>query len=187
MVDTPGWWMNYFSDESPMFDRRETVLGLSLCPPGPQVFLLVIRVDRRFTETYRRAAQEHLQLISEHIWRRVMVLFSFGDWLEGTSVERCIESEGGPLRRLLDRCGNRYHVLDNKTKGDRFQVRELIGKIEEMLSGCRGGQHYEIERRVMEQMEERMRGEKERAEERLMKREKRRQLARSQLGESDTF
>ncbi|XP_035852644.1 GTPase IMAP family member 8 isoform X2 [Sander lucioperca] len=181
VVDTPGWWMNYFCDESPVFDRRQLVLSLSLCPPGPHVFLLLIRVDRAFSETYRRAAQEHLQLISDHIWSRVIVLFSFGDWLGGTTTEQCIESEGEPLRWLVERCNNRYHVLDNTTKGDGFQVRELIGKIEEMLAGCNAGQHYEIEREVMEQLEGKMRREEERAKERVARKEKRRQMARSQL------
>uniref|UniRef100_A0A8C4GRH3 AIG1-type G domain-containing protein n=1 Tax=Dicentrarchus labrax TaxID=13489 RepID=A0A8C4GRH3_DICLA len=187
VVDTPGWWRNYFCDESPIFDRREIAFSSSLCPPGPHVFLLVIRVDRAFTDTYRRAAQEHLQLISEHIWSRVIVLFSFGDWLGGTTTEQCIESEGEPLQWLVERCGNRYHVLNNKTKGDGFQVRELIGKIEEMLAGCNNVQHYEIERTVMEQMEGKMRREKEGAIERLMKKEKQRQMARFQLGELDAF
>ncbi|XP_040919060.1 GTPase IMAP family member 8 [Toxotes jaculatrix] len=183
VVDTPGWWMNYFCDESTIFDQRELVLSLSLCPPGPHVFLLVIRVDRAFTETYRRAAQEHLQLISERIWSRVIVLFAFGDWLGGTTTERHIESEGEPLQWLVERCGNRYHVLNNKTKGDGFQVRELVGKIEELLAGDNTYQYYEIEKKAMEQMEVKMRREKERAMERLMKKEKQRQMARSQLEE----
>ncbi|XP_056257860.1 GTPase IMAP family member 8 [Seriola aureovittata] len=181
VVDTPGWWMNYFREESTIFDQRELVVSLSCCPPGPHVFLLVIRVDRAFTETYRRAAQQHLQLISEHIWGRVIVLFGFGDWLGGTTTEQYIESVGEPLRWLCERCGNRYHILNNKTKGDGFQVRDLIGKIEEMLTGGNSYQYYEIERNVMEQLEVKMRGEKERAKERLMKKEKQRQMARSQL------
>ncbi|XP_069572371.1 GTPase IMAP family member 8 [Brachyistius frenatus] len=181
VVDTPGWWMNYFCDESSAFDRREMVLSLSRCPPGPHVFLLVIRVDRAFTETYRRAAQEHLELIGEHIWSRVVLVFSFGDWLGGTTTERYIESEGEPLRWLVGRCGDRYHVLNSKTKGDGFQVRELIGKIEEMLTGCDGDWHYEIERKVLEQLEGRMRREAERAKERRMKKDKQRQMAKSQL------
>ncbi|XP_042249924.1 GTPase IMAP family member 8-like [Thunnus maccoyii] len=185
VVDTPGWWMNYFCDESPIFDRREILLSLSLCPPGPHVFLLVIRVDRAFTETYRRAVQEHVELISEHTWSRVIVLFSFGDWLGGTTTEQYIESEGEPLRWLVERCSNRYHVLNNKTKGDGFQVRELIGKIEEMVVGGDGGWHYELERNVLEQLEGKMRRDKERAEERLMKKEKQRQIARSQLEKVD--
>lgn len=59
--------------------------------------------------------------------------------------------------------------------------------MEEMLSGCDNIQHYEIERGAMEQMEEGMRREKERAEERRVKKEKRRQMAKSQLGGLDTF
>lgn len=184
VVDTPGWWMNYFSDESPIFDQREILLSLSLCPPGPHVFLLVIRVDRAFTETYRRAVQEHLELISEHIWSRTIVLFSFGDWLGGMTTEQYIESEGKPLQWLVERCNNRYHVVNNKTRGDGFQVRELIAKMEEMVAGS-GGWHYELERNVLEQLEVRMRREKERAKERLMKKEKQRQMARSQMGELD--
>ncbi|XP_065820803.1 uncharacterized protein si:ch211-214j24.15 [Labrus bergylta] len=181
VVDTPGWWMNYFSDETPVFDQREMVLSLSLCPPGPHVFLLVIRVDRAFTETYRRAAEEHLQLIDRRIWSRVMVLFSFGDWLGDTTTEQCIESEGKPLQWLVERCGDRYHVLNNKTKGDGYQIRELIGKIEEMLAGCDASQHCEIERRVMEQLEGRRRREEERAKERLKRKEKQRQMGRAKL------
>lgn len=183
MVDTPGWWMNYFCGETPVFDRRELLLGSSLCPPGPHVFLLVIRVDRAFTETYRRAAEEHLRLIGDRIWSRVIVLFSFGDWLGATTTEQCIESEGEPLRWLVERCGNRYHVLNNKTKGDGFQVRELIGKIEEMLAGCNGCRHHGVEREVVEELEGEMRREEERAKERLMRKEKQRKTARSQLGE----
>lgn len=182
VVDTPGWWMNYFCDESPVFDQREMVLSLSLCPPGPHVFLLVVRVDRAFTETYRRAAQEHLELISERIWSSVILLFSFGDWLGGTTTEQYIESEGEPLQWLVERCGNRYHVLNSKTKGDGFQVRELIGKIEEMMTGCKRDWHYEIEKSVLEQLEESMTKEKERATTRLIKKKKERQMVRSQLG-----
>ncbi|XP_062294473.1 GTPase IMAP family member 8 [Scomber scombrus] len=180
VVDTPGWWMNYFSDDSPIFDQREILLSLSLCPPGPHVFLLVIRVDRAFTETYRRAVQEHLELIGVHIWSRTIVLFSFGDWLGGMTTEQYIESEGKPLQWLVERCNNRYHVVNNKMRGDGFQVRELIGKMEEMVAGS-GGWHYELERNVLEQLEVRVRREKERAKERLMKKGTQRQMARSQM------
>ncbi|XP_037544532.1 uncharacterized protein LOC119421226 [Nematolebias whitei] len=181
VVDTPGWWMNYFCDETSVFDRREIALSSSLCPPGPHVFLLVIRVDRAFTETHRRAAQEHLELISEHIWSRVVLLFSFGDWLGGTTTEQYLETEGEPLLWLVEKCSNRYHVLNNKTKGDGFQVRELIGKIEEMMSGCSGCWHYEIERKALEELKTRMKTEADRARERLMKKEEQRRTARSEL------
>ncbi|XP_068605830.1 GTPase IMAP family member 8-like [Brachionichthys hirsutus] len=180
-VDTPGWWMNYFRHETPAFDRREMLFGLSLCPPGPHVFLLVIRLDRAFTEVHRRAVEEHLAPFGQRVWSRVVVLFSFGDRLGGATPEEWIESEGEPLRRLVRRCGDRYHVLNNRTRGDGFQVRELIGKMEETLVGCGDSWHFEMEGKALEQMEAEMRGEKERAEERAREKEKRRHRARSRL------
>uniref|UniRef100_A0A3P9KPQ1 Si:ch211-214j24.15 n=1 Tax=Oryzias latipes TaxID=8090 RepID=A0A3P9KPQ1_ORYLA len=173
--------MNYFSDESSHFDQREMVLSPSLCPPGPHVFLLTIRVDRAFTETHRRSVQEHVELISEHIWSRVILLFTFGDWLGATTTEQYIESEGTPLQWLVDRCSDRYHVLNSRTKGEGFQVRELIGKIEETMSGCCSSWHYEIEMKVLQEVERRMKREAERVRKRLMKKEQQRRRARAQL------
>uniref|UniRef100_A0A3B3DX75 GTPase IMAP family member 8 n=1 Tax=Oryzias melastigma TaxID=30732 RepID=A0A3B3DX75_ORYME len=183
VVDTPGWWMNYFSDESSHFDQREIVLGPSLCPPGPHVFLLTIRVDRAFTETHRRSVQEHVELISERIWSRVILLFTFGDWLGATTTEQYIESEGQPLQWLVDRCSNRYHVLNSRTKGEGFQVRELIGKIEETMSGGSSSWHYEIEMKVLQEVERRMRREAESVRKRTLKKEQQRRRARARLGE----
>uniref|UniRef100_A0A672YM18 AIG1-type G domain-containing protein n=1 Tax=Sphaeramia orbicularis TaxID=375764 RepID=A0A672YM18_9TELE len=167
VVDTPGWWRNYFCHETPVLDRRELVLALSRCPPGPHVFLLVVRVDRSFGETNRRAAQEHVELLGEGVWARALVVFSFGDWLGAATAERYLETEGTALRWLVDRCSNRYHVINNRTRGDGFQVRELIGKIEETVAGGNGNWHYEVERRVTETLERRKRrgGEAEGGEE----------------------
>lgn len=183
VVDTPGWWKNFFREESCIFDRREMLLSLALCPPGPHVFLLLVRVDRAFTHTHRRAAQQHLHMFGTNIWSRVIVVLTFGDWLGGAGAERYIESEGEPLRQLVERCGNRYHVLDNRAGGNGHQVRELIGRIEETLASCDGGGgHYEAEQGAMEQMERRRREEQERAKERKRKKEERRQRAKTQRG-----
>ncbi|XP_054616227.1 GTPase IMAP family member 8 isoform X2 [Dunckerocampus dactyliophorus] len=180
VVDTPGWWMNYFSDETAIFDRRQIQLSPSLCPPGPHAFLLVIRVDRAFSETYRRAVKEHLELLGGNIWSRVMVLFSFGDWLGGATTERHIESEGEPLRWLVHRCGNRYHVLNSRTRGDGFQVRELVGKIEEMVAAC-GGRHHKVDRTDVDELERTMSAEATRAKDRRMRKERQRRAAGMQL------
>lgn len=181
VVDTPGWWSNYFCDESPIFDKREMVLSLSLCNPGPHAFLLVIRVDRAFTETYRRAVEEHIEFLSGHIWSRFIVLFSFGDWLGSTPTEQYIESESEPLQWIVDRCCNRYHVLNNKTKGDGFQVRELVGKIEEMVAGCGSNRYFEIESSLIKNLEQRVKEEMNRGEERRMLKERQRQMAKTHL------
>ncbi|XP_051905429.1 GTPase IMAP family member 8-like [Hippocampus zosterae] len=168
VVDTPGWWMNFFGHETAAFDRRQIQLSPSLCAPGPHAFLLVVRPDRAFSETYRRAVQDHLELLGGDVWSRVMLLFSFGDWLAETAAERHVESEGEPLRWLAEHCENRTHVLNNRTAGDGFQVRELLGKIEEMVAGCGVG-HWRAVGEEEDHLEMTMRVEEARAAERKMK------------------
>ncbi|XP_061606110.1 GTPase IMAP family member 8 [Phyllopteryx taeniolatus] len=176
VVDTPGWWMNFFVHESTAFDRGQIRLGPSFCAPGPHAFLLVVRPDRAFSEIYRRAVQDHLELLGGDVWSRVMVLFSFGDWLGETAAEQHVESEGESLRWLVERCGNRTHVLNNRTAGDGFQVRELLGKIEEMVAGCVGG-HWRAAGEEEDQLERMTRLEEKRAVERKMKMEQQRREA----------
>lgn len=99
--------------------------------------LLVVNVSSSFKDTHVKAVERQLEAGGGQMWSRAVVLFSYGDWLGDTSIERRIESEGGPLQRLVEKCGNRYHVLDNKQRGDGAQVNELIQLIEEMLVGER--------------------------------------------------
>uniref|UniRef100_A0A8C8IJB2 AIG1-type G domain-containing protein n=1 Tax=Oncorhynchus tshawytscha TaxID=74940 RepID=A0A8C8IJB2_ONCTS len=178
VVDTPGWWMNYFSQDSPVFDRHYTLSPVSLCSPGPHALLLMVRVDRSFTGTYRRAVQEHLELITDAVWAHIIVLFNFGDWLGDTTIEQHIESEGEALQWLVEKCGNRYHVLNNRSNSG-FQVTELMRKIEELMS-FNSSSYCKIEGGILQ---EKRREEQKRAGERLTRRQKQRETARSLLGE----
>ncbi|KAM6957171.1 GTPase IMAP family member 8-like [Aplochiton taeniatus] len=180
VVDTPGWWMNYYVDESPIFDQREILRSLSLCFHGPHALLLVIRVDRAFTETYRRAVVGHLELLGETVWTHTMVLFSFGDWLGDTPIEQYIESEGEALQWLVEKCDNRYHVLDNKSKVNEFQVSRLMEKIEQMVAGNCGG-CYEMEDNVLQKLQERIKTDEEKGRERLARKQAQRDVTRSLL------
>lgn len=182
LVDTPGWWMNYFAQDSPASMKRELMRSVHLCPSGPHGFLLVVRVDKAFTDMYRRALQEHLELLSERVWSHTIVLFSFGDWLGDTTIEHYIETEGRALQWLVEKCGNRYHVFNNKTKGDGFQVTLMLKKIEEMLAG-NNDHHYKKDEKTFVELEERKRADKERAKDRAMTAGEQRKVLRSLVGE----
>ncbi|XP_041927111.1 GTPase IMAP family member 9-like [Alosa sapidissima] len=143
VVEAPGWWSNLQLEDTPELTREQIELSVSLCPPGPHALLLVIPVDTQFTESERRSVQEHLELLSERVWSHTIVLFTCGDWLGDTPIEQHIESEGESLHWLVEKCGNRYHVLNNQTRDDHMQVTQLMEKIEEMVAGNRE-QHYEI-------------------------------------------
>ncbi|XP_057213353.1 GTPase IMAP family member 8-like isoform X3 [Triplophysa rosa] len=168
VVEAPGWWNNYLLEDSPELYKQEFVLSVSLCPPGPHALLLVIRVDGSFTPKNRIAIKQHLEFLTERVWKYTIVLFTYGDWLGDTTVEQHIESEGAALRSLIGDCGNRYHVLNNNDWSNDSQVTELLEKIEKMV--CRNdGLHYEFDREFLQKMEEKKRKTRECAKQRITK------------------
>ncbi|XP_048014571.1 GTPase IMAP family member 9-like [Megalobrama amblycephala] len=158
VIETPGWWSNYTVEKSPERLKQKILFSVSLCPPGPHAVLLSIRVDDGFKETERKAVQGHLDLLSERVWSHTIVLFTRGDSLLDTSIEQHIESKGQDLQWLLDKCGNRYHVLNNLNRSDDTQIKELLEKIEETVAqnnGC----HFEIDRKTLQEVEGRKKAE----------------------------
>ncbi|XP_062399831.1 uncharacterized protein LOC134089404 [Sardina pilchardus] len=180
VVEAPGWWRSYTVEQTPERDKHEIVLSVSLCPPGPHALLLVINVNESFTETHKRAVQEHMELLGERVWSHTIVLFTWGDWLGDTSIEQHIESGGEALQWVVEKCGNRYHVVNNK-KSDGGQVTELLEKIEEMVAG-NTGHHFNFDAAILKELKEKKKEEERRAEERKMKVQKQRKTLRSSAG-----
>ncbi|XP_071390883.1 GTPase IMAP family member 8-like [Centroberyx affinis] len=150
VIDTPGWWRDVPSVYTPEFVKQEVVRSVSLCSPGPHVLLLVVCVDMSFPAGYKEAVKKHLRLLGERAWRHTIVLFTCGNCLGSATIEQYIESEGGDLRWLVEKCGSRYHVFDNKSRADGSQVTELLEKIEEMVAGNRG-RHYMVDRKMIKE------------------------------------
>ncbi|XP_066578464.1 GTPase IMAP family member 4 [Amia ocellicauda] len=168
VVDTPGWRWTDSVQESPECVKQEIVRSVSLCPPGPHALLLVIPVwSYSFTERERRSAQEHLELLSERVRRHTIVLFTGGDELGDTTIEQHIERHKG-LQWLVEKCGNRYHVLNNRDRSDGTQVTELLDEIDEMLAGLSVFQYRRETGGLQEKLEKRSEkrgGEKQRDDE----------------------
>lgn len=136
VIDTPGWKTNV-SKYDPKTDR-EIALALSQTPQGVHAVLLVVRLDLTFREVHQVALQEHMSLLEDSVWKHTVLVFTYGDTLTDRSVEEHIESEHSALRWLVDKCGNRYHVISNLKKRDITQFVELFEKIEEMVSENNG-------------------------------------------------
>ncbi|XP_023255944.1 GTPase IMAP family member 7-like [Seriola lalandi dorsalis] len=134
IVDTPGWWKFFPASLIPEDVKSEILEGVSMCSPSPNVVLLVVPLDTSFTDEQKRVTEDNMRLLGQRVWRHVILLFTSGDTLGNKTIEQHIESEGKPLRGLIEKCGKRYHVLDNMNEaGD--QVTELLEKMEEMVAG----------------------------------------------------
>lgn len=134
VIDTPGWWKRLPIEEMPQFSKQEILRSVSLTSPGPVSFLLVIRLDSSFQEEERRAVKDHMNLFGHTVWDQTMVLFTCGDWLGDRPIELYIESEGDALKWILHKCGNRFHILNNKNQKSSTQVTDLLRKVEELVA-----------------------------------------------------
>ncbi|MGH0129661.1 UNVERIFIED_CONTAM: hypothetical protein FKN15_065954 [Acipenser sinensis] len=123
VVDTPGLLKT---------DQFKIERCVSLSAPGPHAFLL--------------------QLFGERAVRNMMILFTCGDDLKDRTIEQYIEEDGDELQQHVEKCGNRYHVLNNKNRSDHTQVTQLLDKIDTMVKES-GGCYLPNE--IYQQVEER--------------------------------
>ena len=134
VVDTPGWFYDDPLNRTSELIKQQIVLSASLCPPGPHALLLVIGAGFSLTADEYKYIEDHMQLLGPTVWSHTMILFTKLDRLRGKSIEQYIESEGEALQRLVEKCGNRYHVFNNENREEDTQVTELLLKIEEMVA-----------------------------------------------------
>ncbi|XP_042561994.1 GTPase IMAP family member 9-like, partial [Clupea harengus] len=153
VIDTPGLCDTKMSAKQL---KRELEKCVELSLPGPHAFLLVIRLDVRFTEEERNAVKWIQENFGEGALKYTIVLLTHGDVLEGKPVEDFL-CKSPELSSLTEHFGGRYHVFNNKSK-DSTQVRELKEKIEAMVKE-NGGANYtsemykEVQRKIREKEE----------------------------------
>ncbi|XP_060901984.1 GTPase IMAP family member 8-like [Labrus mixtus] len=127
VVDTPGWSLYGLANAEEVV--TELNQSTSLCPEGSKVtFLLAIPVDS-FYEEDRGAVEEFLGTLGDDVWRSTVVLFTFGEELSGTTLEKHVEENGEPLQEVLKKCGHRHVVFSTETE-DVHRVTHLLQMVE---------------------------------------------------------
>ncbi len=174
VVDTPGFFDTEMSPEELMTEIARSVY---ISSPGPHAFLILFPVNMRFTEHEQHIPQVIEMMFGEEVLKYSIVLFTHGDHLDGEPVEELIK-QNCRLRRLVDQCGGRFHVFNNRAENNREQVNDLLQKIDSMIEQ-NGGGHYsnqmfqdaQIFRREEEERRQRETEQRQRKEEKQRRQE----------------
>ncbi|KAJ8263987.1 hypothetical protein GJAV_G00143810 [Gymnothorax javanicus] len=136
LVEAPRWYWSGGQVEASV--QQETKRALSLADPGPHAFLILVPVGE-YTDVERRVPGELEKIFGDGSLRHSMVLFTHGDHLMGKGPEEYLAGEDPGLREVVEKCGGRYHVFNNRRAQDRTQVRTLLDKLQRMVrdnGGC---------------------------------------------------
>ncbi len=176
VVDTPGWWCDFSAQDTSELVKREIISSVSLCSPGPHVFLITIKVSSTFSEKRRRSVEEHVALLGERVWSHCMVVFITADRSKCTEEEELMQTGGTALGWLSEKCGHRCHAV---TLGDDAEVSELLEKIQKLVRE-NGNSVFGMDENILQATAEEKRGMEERAQRRLIRMKKHRSLMRGE-------
>lgn len=175
VVDTPGWWCDFSVQDTSELVKREILSSVSLCSPGPHVFLITVKASSVFSEKRRRAVEEHVSMLGERVWNHCMIVFIFADRSKHAAAEEHVRTGGKALCWLNEKCRQRCHsVILREADAD---VTELMEKIQKLVTENGA---FDMENPLKVTAEEKRRIE-ERAQERFMRMKKHRSLMRGEV------
>uniref|UniRef100_A0A8B9JRS6 AIG1-type G domain-containing protein n=1 Tax=Astyanax mexicanus TaxID=7994 RepID=A0A8B9JRS6_ASTMX len=128
VIDTPGLFDTSLSEEDLKAKIKNCV---QLALPGPHAFLLVIRLDARFTAEERNTVKWIQENFGEDALKHTIVLFTHADQLV-MPLDQFIKVSQ-PLEHLVKSCAGGYHSFNNVNSGDRFQAQKLVDKIDALV------------------------------------------------------
>ena len=136
VIDTPG----VFDTLLPVEElRTEVEKCIRLSVPGPHVFLLVLRLDARFTAEEKNAIEWIRENFGEKASEYTLVLFTRGEVLKEKPIEKCI-NQSPELKKFIQDHTAGYVVFDNTCILNRTQVADLIEKVDEIVKS--NGTYY---------------------------------------------
>ncbi|XP_063070654.1 GTPase IMAP family member 7-like [Engraulis encrasicolus] len=154
LIDTPG-----FLDPITKRDiEPEITKCLTLSSPGPHAFIMVLKAAR-FTQGQMDILNKILELFTSEVFKHALIVFTFGEELRvrGQTIKQFLEQcsnqdsekKDATLQALVKKCGDRYHVIDNRywqeeQRGEycnRRQIEKLFDTIGEMVQR-NSGRYY---------------------------------------------
>ncbi|XP_038141222.1 GTPase IMAP family member 7-like [Cyprinodon tularosa] len=119
------------------------------CSPGPHVFLIVLNIEE-YIEKGKDVISKLHEYLSEDVFKYAIVVFTHGNSLPKSQRVKDFVKTNTYLNDLVEKCGNRCHVVDNKHwskrskyryRSNKYQVKKLLESIE-MTVETNGGSCY---------------------------------------------
>ena len=130
IMDCPGLY-----DTSKTQEEISTIIvqAVACTHPGPHAVLYIIRLGR-YTEEESSVYKRLKALFDDEITKYIIVLFTGGDELEdeGKSLTDMIHHAPPNLLQVIEECGNRCLVFNNKAQNPKPQVKKLLKQVREM-------------------------------------------------------
>ncbi|XP_050961120.1 GTPase IMAP family member 7-like [Labeo rohita] len=150
IIDTPGLFDTSLSEQELKTELENCVY---MSAPGPHAFLLVIRLDVRFTKEEKDAVKWIQENFGQDASQYIIILFTHADVLQGNSLDEFIK-ENQDLQDLTKKIP--YHSFNNENRQNQDQVKELLKKIEQMVERHNGahytnGMYAKAQRKIREQ------------------------------------
>ncbi|XP_044036683.1 GTPase IMAP family member 7-like [Siniperca chuatsi] len=162
VIDTPGFFHTHLSPQEVMAEVGRCVV---LSSPGPHAFLVTLQPGR-LTQEERDALEWIKATFGPGAIRFTMVLFTWGDQLQGKRIEDFLE-ESVELSEFVSSCHGGYHVFDNSEQDKKLcsqQVVQLLKKIDKIVAnnggGCYSNEMFKEAERVIRKAQERILGER---------------------------
>lgn len=142
-MDTADW---FNSERTPEEVRAQISACVTLSSPGPHVFLFCVPLDQPAKSELQALAALELVFGPEAVQKHTVVLFTHADQLKASEkddgVEAYIAAQRTDLLRLVEKCRDRFHVLEwGRDRQKQNNVPELLEKVDQTVQEA-GEQYY---------------------------------------------
>lgn len=127
VIDTPGFFTTELTDEEL---QNEMMKSVSLCHPGPHVFLLIINLENMKQEE-RNLVKQIQKYFGPQAFKFTLVLFIGREQL--SNKEWMVFMLSTKFQEVVRHCRDKYHAINSIREINPAHITKLLQKINEII------------------------------------------------------